>query len=186
MRGGTASTPEDDRPGYLEAIERVGVLRALAPFAPRIAGTPPLGLDLPSSDIDILCHAPDAAAFTLAAWEAFGGYSGFLIRQWTGADRPVVCNFTAQGWPFEIFGQALPVDRQQGWRHFLVERRLLEWGGPAFRSAVMAARSEGAKTEPAFAAALRLPGDPYEALLTLEAGPDDALRRLLGAAGYRA
>jgi len=34
-------------------------MRALAEFDPHLAGTLPLGLDLPTSDLDILCHAAE-------------------------------------------------------------------------------------------------------------------------------
>jgi hypothetical protein len=98
------------------------------------------------------------------------------------AERPVIASFEAEGWQFEIFGQARPVAEQQGWRHFLVEQRLLAIGGPWLRTAVMAKRREGAKTEPAFAAALDLQGDPYQALLELEHWPDRALAELIATA----
>ena len=39
-----------------QAIENVGVLERLAPFTPVLAGTIPLELDLPASDLDILCE----------------------------------------------------------------------------------------------------------------------------------
>ncbi|WP_081952646.1 DUF4269 domain-containing protein [Rhizobium sp. YS-1r] len=42
-----------DRPHYTEALSRMDLLETLAPFDPRVAGTPPLGLDAPTSDIDV-------------------------------------------------------------------------------------------------------------------------------------
>ena len=47
-----------NRRSYEDALAECGVLEALASFDPRVAGTPPLGLDLPDSDIDVLCFAP--------------------------------------------------------------------------------------------------------------------------------
>jgi hypothetical protein len=129
-----------DRPSYEEAVAECGVLRALAPFDPRIAGTPPPGLDLPGSDIDVLCFAPDA--------------------------------------------HAIPVEQQRGWRHFVVERRLLALGGEDLQEAVLAQRRRGMKTEPAFAAALGLNDDPYLALLDLGEQDDETLVSVLRVAGF--
>ena len=153
---------------YVEALDRVGALPALAAFDPHVAGTPPLGLDLPTSDIDILCHAPDAHMFTETVWATFGQRTGFSIKQRLCVDRPVIASVVAYNWDFGLFGQAEPVPEQRGWRHFLVERRLLSLSGVGFRTAVMAERRAGAKTEPAFAAVLRLRGDPYQAMLNIE------------------
>lgn len=149
------------------------MLAALAAFDPHIAGTPPLGLDLPTSDIDILCHAPDSAAFAATVSARLGHQSGFALR--TRADGAQVVRFIAAGWPFEVFASAIPVIDQPGWRHFRIERRLLRLGGTRLRAAVMARRHRGMKTEPAFADLLGLPGNPYEALLTLEAMTDAVL-----------
>lgn len=173
-----------DRCSYREAIRRSGVLAALRAFDPQVAGTPPLGLDLPASDIDILCHAPDAAVFAAVVWDRFRSQSGFALRQWIGDGRPVIAGFHAHGWAFEIFAAAVPVREQAGWRHFDVERRLLALGGTPLREAVMAGRRRGLKTEPAVATALGLSGDPYAALLDMQRQPDDALRRILRDAGF--
>ena len=145
---------------YAEALRRLGLPTKLARFDPRVAGTPPLGLDLPGSDIDLLCHAPDAELFTQAVWDACAHFDGFAIRQWSGRERPVIATFAAETWDFEIFGHVRPVAEQVGWRHFRVERRLLELAGPGLRAAVLRARLRGLKTEPAFAQVLALPGDP--------------------------
>lgn len=162
------------RLSYVQALRETAMLESLAGFDPHVAGTPPLGLDLPDSDIDILCHAPDAAALAERIWRAFGECEHFALRQWTQGGRPIVAGFRACGWAFEIFGAAQPVAEQLGWRHFRVERRLLALDS-GLREAVMALRRQGLKTEPAFAVALGLAGDPYEALLALEILPDEAL-----------
>lgn len=162
----------------------MGVLPELAAFDPHVVGTPPLGLDLPASDIDVVCFAPDPDAFTRAVWTAFGTRAGFRMWQKIAPDRPVVASFVGAGWTIELFGQASPVSEQYGWRHFLVEQRLLALGSAAFRAAVMAQRRSGMKTEPAFAALLGLAGDPYEALLSLEHVSDIDLTALLVDKGF--
>jgi hypothetical protein len=169
---------------YLEALERGEVLPKLAAFDPHVAGTPPLGLDLPTSDIDVICFAPDAEAFARAVWNAFGTRPEFRICQKVGLDRPVVASFAHAGWIIEIFGQASPIPEQYGWRHFLVEQKLLALGGDTFRIAVMAQRNSGMKTEPAFATALGLVGDPYQALLSLERASNRQLTALLRDRGF--
>jgi hypothetical protein len=170
---------------YRQAIDRLKVLAILQDQDPHIAGTLPLGIDVPGSDIDVLCHAPDAGAFTRLVWSAFGDCPGFSIRQWVGEERPVIASFEAHGWAFELFGHPSPVAQQRGWRHFEVERRLLALGGAPFRQAVMERRHRGAKTEPAFADSLGLEGDPYAALLALYSRDDAQLTRLLSASAHR-
>ncbi|HEV7457884.1 MAG TPA: DUF4269 domain-containing protein [Roseococcus sp.] len=169
---------------YRAAVRASGILNVLREFDARLAGTPPLGLDLPGSDLDILCHAPDPLRFATILWHTWSGFPGFSLHQWTGAGRPVVARFHAHGWAFEVFGQALPVEEQMGWRHFIVERRLLDRGTPALREAVMARRRAGVKTEPAFAQVLGLEGDPYQSLAALALAADDELDCLLARAGY--
>lgn len=173
-------------PSYEEALRRSRALAHLRAFDPRVIGTLPLGIAVPDSDIDIACHAPDPAAFADVLWRRFGAERGFVLYQWVGDGRPVVARFELRGWPFEIFGALDPVDGQAGWRHFVVERRLLDLGGPALRDAVMAQRRKGLKTEPAFAAAIGLAGDPYAALLDLHDLTDAALDGLLRAGGFGA
>ncbi|MCJ2186750.1 DUF4269 domain-containing protein [Novosphingobium beihaiensis] len=164
---------------WREVLDRMALLARLAAFDVRVAGTFPLGIDVPGSDIDLLCHAPDSHRFAQAVWDACADYPEFAIYQWTYEDRPVVAGFVLHHIPFEIFGQAIPVSKQHGWRHFEVERRLLALGGDALREAVMAARMAGMKTEPAFAQVLGLEGDAYEALLELSKLDDQALRAVL-------
>ncbi|WP_458095872.1 DUF4269 domain-containing protein [Roseomonas sp. WA12] len=169
---------------YTDVLRRTGILTKLSSYDPHIAGTPPLGIDLPESDLDILCHAPDPRSFAAVVWGAFSDCERFSMRQWVGPNRPVVVEFVAVGWRIEIFGQALPVHEQLGWKHFLVEQRLLSLGGHPFRNAVMMHRRRGTKTEPAFSAALGLAGDPYQALLEIEQLPNADLMALLRKRGF--
>jgi hypothetical protein len=174
----------DDRRSYQAALAECDVLRALAQYGPRIAGTPPLGLDVVGSDIDVLCFAPDAHAFTDSVWQMFSNAPAFAVKQLVRPPQPVVASFEAAGWRIELYGAAIPVEQQRGWRHFVVERRLLDLGGEGLTAAVLARRRLGIKTEPAFAVALRVTGDPYLALLDLGLQDDETLVSLLHAAGF--
>jgi hypothetical protein len=164
------------------AIAACGVLERLAAFDPVLVGTYPLDLVVPGSDLDILCHAPDLAGFARVVRQAFADRPGFTCeRQPTGATLAILARFRSLELPVEVFGQAVPVDQQRGYRHLLVEARLLELGGPRLRRAVLDLRGKGTKTEPAFAHALGLSGDPHERLWALSWCDDAELRVILGA-----
>ena len=167
------------RVSYAETARRVGVLVRLARFAPQIVGTPPLGIDIATSDIDIVCHADDTAVFATVVACSFSEFNDFAIRQWIREPRSVIATFVAEGWRFEIFGDSRPLKEQPAYRHFLVERRLLRLGGRLLKRAVMEARAGGLKTEPAFAHVLQLSGDPYEAILALQRETDACLLQRL-------
>ena len=163
---------------YQTALARSDALEILAAYDPHIVGTLPLEIAIPGSDIDIACHAPDPLAFASAVWTAFASCERFSIHQWVGGGRPVVASFRILDWDIEIFGAHLPVREQPAWRHFDIERRLLDLIGPSLQSAVIRLRMAGLKTEPAFAAAMGLKGDAYVKLLELETLSDHELARL--------
>lgn len=172
------------RPPYTAVLAALDLPQALAAFDARVIGTPPLGLDMPTSDIDLICHARDSEAFSRAVRRMFGREENFTLERLDAPLRPVVVNFRRSGWPIEIYAIDQPASEQPGWLHFDVERRLLRLGDETFTHAVRQLRLEGLKTEPAFAAALRLEGDPFQALTDLSLADDPCLNRLLVAAGY--
>lgn len=179
--------PQDNPPdgmSWQQALHQSGVLEILADFDPHVAGTLPLGISVPGSDIDILCFAPDAIAFSQTVWEKLHTNPAFRMHQWTGAGRPIIASFLYSQWPFEIFGADQPVRDQPGWRHFMIENRLLALATPAFRDAIIRERAKGMKTEAAFAKLLHLGGDPYDRLYQLSAASDHILHNLLGIAGH--
>jgi len=157
------------------------LFRALAPHSPTLVGTFPLGLQTATSDIDVACCAEDLDAFEAAL--------ATLLRSWTTPARvarvpfsPVasVTTFMLGALPVEVFCQPTAVHLQHGFRHMIVEGRLLALGGEPLRRAVVAAKRGGMKTEPAFAATLGLDAaDPYAALLALEAASHEELAALV-------
>ena len=62
----------DKRVTYAQAVESAGIAAALAGLDWAVVGTPPLGLDLEGSDIDIVCAAFDGADFAERLWRVFG------------------------------------------------------------------------------------------------------------------
>ena len=48
------------RDSYRVALERTGILRLMQPFDPRVAGTPPLGLDMEASAWDAQARLQEA------------------------------------------------------------------------------------------------------------------------------
>ncbi len=168
-----------NRPDYRRVIEELKLLSSLHEFDPRVIGTPPLGLDTYTSDIDIACSTGDLARFEEVARESFGALEAFQCSRLTAQDQAsVAARFYATGWDVEVFCQTIPTDQQWGVRHFRIEQRLLNLE-PGLRPLIRRLKENGLKTEPAFAQVLKLPGDPFRALLDLERRSDDQIRRLL-------
>ena len=147
------------------------LLERLRPFHPVLAGTLPLDLFIESkSDLDILCEAPDLGAFEdFIETQAFEFKGLSVRRKYLQGVASVIVNFRLENFPVEIVAQPLPVNQHVAFRHLWIEYFLLQHRGEAFKNQVLALKQKGMKTEPAFATVLQLPGDPYEALLKLEA-----------------
>jgi hypothetical protein len=149
----------------------LGILTMLREFDPVVVGTIPLDIDLPSSDIDIICEvaSADKQAFEQLLRTHYGHLPDFRVATVASREAPaIVSSFRYLETEVEVFGQALPTTQQYAFRHLVVEHAVLRAGGDAWRDAVRHLKAQGLKTEPAFAELLGLPGDPYEALLTLE------------------
>lgn len=172
----------------LAILHSVGIFDILAPYTPVFAGTIPLGIDIPSSDADIICNTRNDAAFVDTLYRYFSQYNTFTLRHTEKYDIPsIVASFEIQlevqprvqqeqtVVQVEIFGQNVDVWEQNAVRHLLVEYRLLELGSPHARVAIRALKQQGIKTEPAFAQYYNLAGDPYLTLLQLFYASDDEL-----------
>ncbi|MGR3273784.1 DUF4269 domain-containing protein [Acaryochloris sp. 'Moss Beach'] len=159
-------------PDFEFVIESLGLLNILHDFNPCIIGTPPLGIDISTSDIDIACSAKDLSHFRCCSHQNFGKLKDYRCYDSIAQNLPaVIVQFHSMGWELELFCQTIPTEQQWGVRHFRIEQRLLELE-PRLRIAVQQLKQKGIKTEPAFAQILGLEGDPYIAMLELEQSCD--------------
>jgi hypothetical protein len=167
-----------------DLLQRHEMLPRLCAYAPVLVGTFPLDLTVPGSDLDIICEAPDLATFrhTLAA---FAAYPRYAVRLANTTEPALVASLEVEGLAVEVFGQGLPTARQHGYRHLVVEARLLALGGATLRQRVLTLKASGVKTEPAFAQVLGLAGDPYQALLALETYDEAVLATMVAASRKR-
>lgn len=149
-------------------LTRYRVLEILSGYQALLVGTIPINIDIESSDLDVICNAPNTTYFKVDVTVKFGMHKNFSIREaQINKQAVVVANFWLDEWEIEIYAQATPTMQQNGYRHMLAEYRLLQQRGEAFRQQIIALKKQGYKTEPAFAKALNLPGDAYQALLNL-------------------
>lgn len=152
-------------------LTKYKVIELLAAYTPVLAGTIPIGIDVDGSDLDVLCYWHDKETFINTIKKSFSGKKGFVLKDYTINDVPTIkANFYIDGFEVEIFGQNIPVKEQSGYRHMIIEHKILEHKGIEFRKEIIRLKSQGIKTEPAFAMLLGLEGNPYEALLDYKPG----------------
>ncbi len=164
-------------------LQRLRLFERLAAHAPILTGTIPLDIDIPGSDLDVICQAEDLTAFETLLTRYFAAEAGFTLRRQEVNGLPVVvCNFEAGGFPVEIFAQPRPVHRQNAYRHLVAEARLLQLAGEAAKRDIRQLKGMGLKTEPAFGEYFALPGDPFSTLYNLSDAPDAELRQLIARA----
>lgn len=152
-----------------QVLMRNHILQKLQHFDPILVGTIPINIDIESSDLDIICHLTDKQYFQKSIMDNFHNERGFTIREQPGlGSATIVANFCIDDFEIEIFGQNISTKQQFAYRHLVVEHRLLIKYGINFRRQIIELKQQGYKTEPAFALALGLTGDPYAELLKLE------------------
>jgi ADP-ribose pyrophosphatase YjhB (NUDIX family) len=152
-------------------LQRLQIMDALAAYTPTLIGTLPLDVETAQSDLDIACFAPDLDEFAATVTARYGDRSQFrLNRKWIRGVPSVIASFDGGDFDLQLFAQPQPVLAQYGYRHLLVEARLLSIGSEADRQAIRRLKESGVKTEPAFARHFGIDGDPYEALWTLSLG----------------
>ncbi|WP_168731233.1 DUF4269 domain-containing protein [Robertkochia marina] len=166
-------------PGYLlngslsqqkvyKALRELRVFERLRHFDPVLAGTFPLDLAGPESDLDILCEVDDHDHFKKAVTAFFDQEKSFNIKEKLIKGKAVIiARFQYIDLPFEIFGQDVPVIHQDAYRHLLVEKHLLQHQLKGSEPTLKALKQKGKSTEEAFAFLLKMEGDPYEGLIAL-------------------
>ena len=165
-----------------DILDRFQILECLVDYGPEVVGTLPLGIDIATSDIDILCNVSGLDAFGLFADHAFGDFAGYTRHRRDATDHveaAAVVRFECDGLPIEIFATDRPAREQYGFVHMLIEARILHVMGDGFARKIQDLKQAGIKTEPAFASLLQLDGDPYLALAKLaDLSPSELCGRL--------
>jgi len=147
-----------------QVLKQIEVFTILQPYNPVLVGTVPIGIDIDGSDLDIICEAADLLQFQQVVVDGFSKYAGF--SDFFSKDA-YVASFRYSGIEIEIYSKDKPTDLQNGYRHMVIEDRILNIAGEKLRQEVILLKKEGYKTEPAFGQLLGL-ANPYEELLELE------------------
>lgn len=145
------------------------IFERLEEFNPILTGTIPIGIDLPNSDLDIICECNDHDAFCDSVKQHFSKLDDFKI--WTNTFYGVkasIASFKSDNFKIEIFGQNIPTFHQNAYRHMIIENQILLEKGLDFKKQIIDLKTGGLKTEPAFAKLLGLKGDPYLELLKFD------------------
>ena len=158
---------ERQKLAYSEIIN-LNIFESLKKFNPILTGTIPIGIDLPKSDLDIICECQNHSEFSELLTTLFSNQNGFKISS-TKQDgiESTIAEFKTENFLFEVFGQNIPTEKQNAYRHMLVENKILLEKGLEFKQEIIKLKSSGLKTEPAFAKLLGLSGNPYVELLKL-------------------
>lgn len=142
------------------------VLENLAEFDPILVGTIPINIDIENSDLDIVCYWKNKSDFIERIQYLFEKEHHFSIREIIiDNQESIVANFFIEAFEIEIFGQNIPTELQNGYRHMLIEDQILSSKDENFRLEIIKLKEKGIKTEPAFGLLLGLNGNVYQELL---------------------
>ncbi len=167
---------------YSTVYDHLAIFHTLRQHYPLWAGTFPIDVDVPTSDIDIICNPSSLRQFITDARAAYGEQDGFkLIWKAVKQTPTVIVRFVCNTFPVELFAQPTSVRQQDAYQHMVVEAQLLAIGGEQARDNVRRLKADGLKTEPAFSAVFELKSEnPYQHLLQLANMDNEALLDALG------
>lgn len=158
-----------------KALSDCRILTLLQKFDPIVVGTIPIEIDIESSDIDIICYSTDLAYIQEVVRDYFCKKKSFTDKY---EGEVYVASFEYNNFEFEVYGENNPTHLQNGFRHMVVEDRILKLLGNDFKNEIVKLKNTGLKTEPAFGVLLHL-SDPYKELLELESLSDTELQKKL-------
>ncbi len=149
-----------------DLLIKIDIMDILKKYNPILVGTIPIEIDTQESDIDIICEVYDFKKLESELKNNYGSFTNFKIVYET--TNILMCYFFIDGFDIEIYASNEKTTNMNGYRHMMVEAKLLNLYGNDFRNKVLELKKKGFKTEPAIAKLLNLDGDPYLALLKLE------------------
>ncbi|WP_340065834.1 DUF4269 domain-containing protein [Ascidiimonas aurantiaca] len=151
-----------------EEIKDLDVFCILREFNPVLTGTIPIAIDLPESDLDIICEAKNLSDFEVLLRKHYGDKKCFKqYRNCIDGIESSITSFKGNHFTVEVFCQDFPVQQQIAYRHLVIEDKILRQKGEAFKEEIISLKKSGLKTEKAFAQLLGLKGNPFKVLLEL-------------------
>lgn len=153
------------------ALSGLNIMFLLKEYEPILVGTIPIEIDIPESDLDIICYTKDLVAFQGVVHEYFRKYHTFFDKF---SNEAYIAKFYFCGFEFEIFAQPVPTRYQYAYRHMLIEYKILNLAGQRFKNEIIQLKQNGYKTEPAFGKLLKL-NEPFSELIELENWSDKQL-----------
>lgn len=150
-------------------IKKYKIFEILKRYNPILTGTIPIEIDVPESDLDIICECSNHSEFKAYLLDQFSHQKDFKVYSIKQYEiESTIAEFKTDNFLFEIFGQNIPTEKQNAYRHMIIEKNILNEKGFDFKQKIIKLKSDGVKTEPAFAKLLGLKGNPYTELLKLE------------------
>ncbi|HEU0125115.1 DUF4269 domain-containing protein [Flavobacterium sp.] len=149
-----------------EILTKNKILENLTDFDPILVGTIPINIDIENSDLDIICYWKNKSDFIERIKVLFEKESNFSMKEIVIENQnSVVANFHIDAFEIEIFGQNVPTELQNGYKHMIIEEKILQSKDENFRLEIIKLKEKGLKTEPAFGLLLGLNGNVYQELL---------------------
>lgn len=142
--------------------------KLLNPFNPCLVGSIPLGIDIETSDVDIICCSDDPKFFFLTCVKISALFSDIRYKMYKDNFNTQTFSFFLEGLQFEIFCQNQKVEEQMAYKHLKIEHKILQNRDENFKISIIDLKINGFKTEFAFAKLLNIKGDPYQELLKLD------------------
>lgn len=159
-----------------DILVRTEILERLEDFSPIVVGTIPLGIDIATSDLDIVCQLNDKKDIQSVLEENYKECSNFKITRM--GENAYAYNFWVDGCEIEVYASKVPTERSNSYRHLLIASRLLTLYGDDFKEKIIQLKKEGYLTEPAIAELLDLHGETYETIFLIEDFSDEELLAL--------
>ena len=151
-----------------KVLKKLQLIDILSKYNPILVGTIPIDINISNSDLDIICEVYEYDIFEKIIKNYYGKYDAFSInRQIVEGFEASISGFRSNKFCIEIFGQPKPVFKQNGYRHMIIEKKLLDLSGKEIKDEIRKLKREGMKTEPAFAKYFGLKGDPFKEMLKL-------------------
>lgn len=152
-------------------ISKLNILEILKQYRPIVVGTIPIEIDIPDSDLDIICNVDDLKDFQNLIQYNFRKCNEFSDKI---DDNHYLAHFIFNELQIEIYAENKSTVLQNAYLHMIIENRLLNLFGSSFKGKVISLKLQGYKTEPAFGHILGL-NNAYEDLLELAKLSDNQL-----------